>query len=483
MQLLDDDMDELFRNAASDYPLNTDGGDWEAMRNKLQQAENNQQGTATNRLGGRWWFNLGLLLILTAVLMIVAVSGLFNGKRTDVVKGDIILHKPGQQVTEGQQPDAQARLAQISPSGVVKTNSPLTGTVKGRPIERLDLSPMGNSGTPGQQPHTTGKTWLLTRTKQGATNSNNIVKGNKAIIDREDHLNTHEHVVIQQGEKVTDREGRFIKEDSEQSGYPATRPGITFMNMPLSIERIQGNADKNILPETGIKHVERQPNIPAGVLPDSSTPAPNIPVKRKSVLGGKGLYYGLVISPDLTTVKLQRTANVGYNIGLLAGYRFSKKLAVETGILYERKYYYSIGKYFDTKKTPWPTNMKVLNVDGWCNMFEIPVNVRFTFATGAKSSWYANAGMSSYIMKKQQYDYSYEYYGQPQTRNWSYKKTTTDLFSIIHLGVGYERPVGRLGSLRVEPYVKIPASGIGIGDLPITSVGLNIGLTRPLRLK
>ncbi len=35
MQLLDDDMDELFRNAASRYPLKTDGADWDALSRRL----------------------------------------------------------------------------------------------------------------------------------------------------------------------------------------------------------------------------------------------------------------------------------------------------------------------------------------------------------------------------------------------------------------------------------------------------------------
>src|SRR4051812_35059703 len=36
MQLLDDDMNELFRKAASQYPLKTDGADWDALNRRLR---------------------------------------------------------------------------------------------------------------------------------------------------------------------------------------------------------------------------------------------------------------------------------------------------------------------------------------------------------------------------------------------------------------------------------------------------------------
>ena len=38
MQYVNDDMDELFRRAAKDYPLNTNSADWEKVKNKLADA-------------------------------------------------------------------------------------------------------------------------------------------------------------------------------------------------------------------------------------------------------------------------------------------------------------------------------------------------------------------------------------------------------------------------------------------------------------
>jgi hypothetical protein len=202
----------------------------------------------------------------------------------------------------------------------------------------------------------------------------------------------------------------------------------------------------------------------------------DVPVKVQ-----KGLYAGIVASPDISTVKLQHVSKVGYNAGIVVGYRISRHVAVETGVLLERKYYYSDGSHFSTKKIPVPADVKIINVDGWCNMIEIPVTARYVFGIKEKSNWYVNGGLTSYIMSRENYAYKYEQNNWVDTKTWDYRNSTRNWFSIIHAGVGYEHRLGAVGTLRVEPYLNIPAGGVGIGNLPITSVGLNVGITRPIR--
>ncbi len=50
----------------------------------------------------------------------------------------------------------------------------------------------------------------------------------------------------------------------------------------------------------------------------------------------------------------------------------------------------------------------------------------------------------------------------------------------MNVSVGYNRTLNKVGTLRIEPYLKIPIKGIGIGNLPITSTGLNIGITKKI---
>jgi hypothetical protein len=432
MQLLDDDMDELFRNAASQYPLKTGTGDWDALKNKLQQAENQLHTAAWNNVRDNRWYKAAVLLVLTSIFFIAVVPGLYNGELP---------------VTDG-----------ASTVGVNIDNNIITENDVNRKIsKKIGQHRIVNSEQTNKQTSEQTVSQLRTRTK------------------------TSEQLTTQTFSKKKNQPTTVSvieKEESAMHHLPAVKRTSTAESItPVRIEKMQSIRYTDESPTATIAYVHmRNRPITAADSSTTTTPTetnPDIPVK-------KGIYAGIVLSPDITTVKMQRTSNIGYNVGLIAGYRISRKLALETGILWERKYYYSEGKYFSTKNIPIPSDTKVLDVDGWCNMYEIPLNIRYFFAANTKRTWYVNGGMSSYIMKKEAYNYKYETTGYVGNRDWEYRNATKDWFSVIHLGIGYEHTAGILGTLRVEPYIKIPAAGIGIGSMPVTSFGVNIGLTRSL---
>ena len=84
-------------------------------------------------------------------------------------------------------------------------------------------------------------------------------------------------------------------------------------------------------------------------------------------------------------------------------------MALESGLIWDKKNYYSNGEYFDKSKTTIPNNVNI-NLDGYCNMFEIPLNFRYDFAARNNHNFFATAGLSSYIMKKEYYNYKAESY-------------------------------------------------------------------------
>ena len=52
MQYVNDDMDELFRKAAKDYPLDTSGSDWSKVAAALQHAADPAGRTGTKHFNG-----------------------------------------------------------------------------------------------------------------------------------------------------------------------------------------------------------------------------------------------------------------------------------------------------------------------------------------------------------------------------------------------------------------------------------------------
>jgi len=216
------------------------------------------------------------------------------------------------------------------------------------------------------------------------------------------------------------------------------------------------------------------------VTKDSSIAKPKASRKRKNSF----LYAGLMAAPDLSTVKFQQTKGVGTTFSLLVGYQINRKWAVETGVSLDRKRYYTDAEYFDKKHLPIPINpaVQLTSMDGTCYMWEVPLNVRYNFSQSDNTSWFATAGLSTYFMTREKYSYQYTYNGRPSNspKPWDWRTPSNYWFSIINLSAGYEHRIGNIGNLRIEPYLRIPMSGLGTGKLNILSSGLNIGITRRL---
>ena len=193
----------------------------------------------------------------------------------------------------------------------------------------------------------------------------------------------------------------------------------------------------------------------------------------------KRLYGGPIALFDASTVKFQQL-HAGWQGGVLLGYQLSRKWAVETGVLWGKKSYYAEGKDFNTSKITLPSHSNIIHAEGYCNMFEIPLQVKYDFNERKKSSLFATVGASSYIMQKEEYDYLYERYNVEYYSNKYYKTSSKHFMATVNLSAGYQYKLGR-STVRVEPYIKLPVQKMGVGSLPITSVGLQAGLTYPIR--
>jgi hypothetical protein len=223
------------------------------------------------------------------------------------------------------------------------------------------------------------------------------------------------------------------------------------------------------------KEVEEQPKekpVAAAVTSEKKIKEAKKPVNK--------FYLGFVAGPDFSMVKSTKINGAGHSVGLLAGYNLSKKFAIETGILLDHKKYQSDGRYFSTEKLDWP-HVSILELSGYCNMYEIPVNLRYNVSANTNRTWFANLGLSSYLMKKENYDYDYERYGVYANGNKEYKNTTNNWLSVAHLSIGLQKKIGPVGDLRIEPYVKLPLNGVGIGSMPLTSTGIYLGIIRSIR--
>jgi hypothetical protein len=181
---------------------------------------------------------------------------------------------------------------------------------------------------------------------------------------------------------------------------------------------------------------------------------------------------------DESTVKLRYAYDPGYNIGIMTGYHFSKKLSIHTGAIYTQKNYKIAGADFTAPKGSWLSYINLQTVEGYCRMWEVPLLLRYTLSSTDKKSFFLSTGLSSYFMSVENYEYAYLYNGQPMVRNSNYNSSDTRILSIAHLSAGFENRIGKQLFLLVEPYAKIPLGGIGLGNIKLSSFGINFSIQR-----
>lgn len=182
--------------------------------------------------------------------------------------------------------------------------------------------------------------------------------------------------------------------------------------------------------------------------------------------------FGAVYAPDVSTVRFTHTQKPGTNTGLTIAYNLSKRFAIQTGAIYTTKNYKIYGKDYHPPKGYWTDYVNLETVMGECNMWDIPLNLRYNLAPRKSANLFASAGLSSYLMQKEDYDFFYYYNGNPVNRYRTYDSDSKHWFGVLNLSVAYERQVGRNISLQAEPFFKQPLTGVGFGSVKLNTTGI-----------
>ncbi|HET6253984.1 MAG TPA: outer membrane beta-barrel protein [Puia sp.] len=450
------DMDDLFRRASEGYPLRTDSDDWNRLAADLDGVPAPPSDEEKRRRRGIfWWF---LLIPLAGVGYL---TWQLEGSHMAVAKVQtakvVVRGNAGVAGTQTGDARTQTGDAATRASGV-RTGAGDAGSQTGNAATRTGntAAQTGNAGT-----------------RSAARNS--VRPGNvtgAAVVDRSDlSAGSLTAGSLTAGSKDV-VEGVHGKKRGKTAKSEKVTTGGTGVKM----------TDYDHDPMLALLDLRRAP-IGGGYYVDVDVVAPKMtaggktPSKKNSTAKNSHGYIGISGAPDFSTVRFQSMKGVGTTFGVLLGYSFNDRWAVESGLYLDRKSYYTAGEYF---KKSMPSGYKLLNVNGSCDMWEIPVNVRYNLSTGPRIKWFATAGLSTYLMSSENYNYSYQYNWQTEDSNWNIRKPSQYWFSIVNLSAGFEQRLGKIGNLRLEPYIRIPFSGIGTGSLHILSAGVNIGFTHQL---
>lgn len=198
---------------------------------------------------------------------------------------------------------------------------------------------------------------------------------------------------------------------------------------------------------------------------------------------GKKLYIGVTTGFDFNKGASMNYKNAGWKGGIIAGYQFNNLLALETGLSWLSKTYESMGKNFSMEKVAasMPSGMVINKLKTNSSLLEIPISIKYDFHRSNKSRLFLNGGISSYIMLKEFNEYSVTLNGQQDKLTGMYMQKTVVIPAVASLSFGYQRPFLKQSIVRIEPFIKIPLKGIGIGSLPVTTAGLQLAITSHLK--
>lgn len=193
----------------------------------------------------------------------------------------------------------------------------------------------------------------------------------------------------------------------------------------------------------------------------------------------------LAVSPDVNSVKAIDNGDLGMSMGMSVSYRLGKVLSVGTGIYYSKKLYSANKTSYKVKEKPfatWTSYSKQIDAD--CRVIDVPLNLSLRLTNQTQNKLYATAGISSYVMLSEKYDFVYN---NPSPafptgrREYTVTNKNKHLLSVVNLGVALERPVSDQVSIVIEPYAKLPLTGIGQGETDLKSFGVGFKLNYSLR--
>lgn len=193
--------------------------------------------------------------------------------------------------------------------------------------------------------------------------------------------------------------------------------------------------------------------------------------KEKGKFGGK-FNVSVQVAPDISAIEIYQMSKAGNMLGIGAEYFLLPKFSLSSGIYYSYKLYSGDSGYHINY------NYEPSYVIGVCDVLDIPINLRYYPFEGKVQRFFISVGASSYLMLKENYELEYinKDTGYPYTRDIEIKGANQHFLGIANMSLGYERKLGRQISLQVEPYFKVPFSGVGEWDVSLKSTGIFVGL-------
>jgi hypothetical protein len=270
------------------------------------------------------------------------------------------------------------------------------------------------------------------------------------------------------------------KEDGASKDQKVARTGFAHEIFPKIIEA--GSSNNNLLAdviynpeisaETKTVEFEKQ-NIVVGPV-RGKMPRIKDPIFMKK----PRFVLSILAAPDLTSVQKSGQSSLSGAFGVEATVFLTKKLSVSTGASYAKKIYDSDFSQYNPNSS-YVFKVSPSNIHANCDVIDIPINVNYKVFDNRRNSISVSTGLSSYLMLKEKYTYSYNgAYQGPQ--GWEVKGQNQHYLGIANVGIEFQHKINNNLSISAKPFMKIPLTDIGYGNSKLSSTGVAVSVNMNL---
>ncbi|RYZ19998.1 MAG: hypothetical protein EOO16_18185, partial [Chitinophagaceae bacterium] len=402
-------MDELWRKAADEYPLNTGGADWNKLSAKM--------GIPAGSGRGKDRRYLLLLLLLLLPWMCIEYRRQHGEEAARIARNTPSASAPAAPAAAGKATEVEKENAR--PASGSAGNAPHgpaapleTPVAGGRPSHTRVAEPgAAQPARPNDLAKNEATAAAIDRNNATARNSGPRVPGTEAgkaesapvVLRNMDKKSRSRKprigpsagsLVIATHRNEPKPTGRKTAQDPVAgAAQPIVAPG----SLPVAATG-EPAPPKEVIPTLNTVSGIPAPDTTASTSATTArseavpeAPAAEKPARKRLAARPPRIYVGLLAGAGVTTVRGQAVQRTGKDVGLVLGYTPGRHWALEAGLLWSRKHYYSTGDLVKSDAYPSRNNYILKDVSGDCRMIEIPVTVQYHFGYGARGNWFAAA--------------------------------------------------------------------------------------------
>ncbi|RYG16278.1 MAG: hypothetical protein EOO07_13600 [Chitinophagaceae bacterium] len=209
---------------------------------------------------------------------------------------------------------------------------------------------------------------------------------------------------------------------------------------------------------------------------DFGKPKDKVIVKKPA--GKSRFVLSILAAPDLTSVEYSGRSNLSGSIGAELTFSLTKRLSITTGAAYAKKIYESDFSLYNPNSS-YVFRTQPTNVRANCDVLDIPLNVNYKIFDGQRNSLSVSTGLSSYLMLKEKYSYTYNS-AYPGPAGYEVKNQNQHYLGIANIGVEFQHKINSKLSISARPFMKIPLTDIGYGNSKLSSTGVAVSVNMNL---